>query len=282
MKFDLARMIRQPTRRRIIVFRPIIIPKAHRDGLTRILLAMAAPWEGAAARIRPTYRRELERVLQHDSADDLADLAEDIADEVNRLVLQLTPDLRDWALRTEKIQRGKWGRAVQAALDVTIDGMMGPLEMRETVNQFLVRSTSLMRDLNEQARGRIADAILRGIQQRTPTVKVMREIVAATGMARSRARRIAAHQSVNLASALNRERRRMAGLQTWRWRHSGKKNPRQEHLARDGNLYSDDAAMVGTVGGKTIAATPNDQPGDLPNCGCTESAVMILDGEILG
>ncbi len=283
MRFTLAKMIRRPIRRASITFRPIIIPKAHRDGLTRIMLAMVEPLATATDRISPQYERELARILQHDSADDLAEAVEAMADEISRLVLELTPDLRRWALRTERIQRDKWGRAVQAAIQVTIDSMLGPEDMRETINAFLVRSTSLVRDVNEQARGRIADAVLRGIQQRTPTVRVMREIVEATGMARARARRIAAHQSVNLASALNRERRRQAGLDVWKWNHSDKKYPRAEHVARDGKFYTDNPDRVGTLpSGQVIHAVPEDRPGEKPNCGCTEQAVLVLDGEALG
>lgn len=283
MSFTLARLIRRPIRRAMVTFRPIIIPKAQRDGLTRIMLAMLEPLNTATIRIRPRYERELTRLLQHDSADELADEAEDLADEINRLVLELTPDLRRWALRSEKLQRDKWGRAVRAALDVTIDAMIGPAEVRETIDAFLRRSTSLIRDVNDQTRGRIAESILRGIQQRTPTAKVMREIVEATGMARARARRIASHQSVSLAARLNEERQRQAGIDVIKWQHSDKKNFRPEHRARDGKLYSENPERVGKLdSGQTINPMPEDKVGELPNCGCVAVAVLIIENNLIG
>lgn len=269
MRFDLPRMAaRKGLRRKLVTFATIKSTQAQTEDLQMIYKRMLAPLFGAKLRIESLYARELERKLSHDSPDELGGLADLIADEINRLVLQLTPDLLDWALRVEKVHRGKWARTIQSLLDITAETMLGPEDMRETLEAFLTRNTSLIRDVGEQARGRIADAVLRGIQQRTPTAKVAKEIAEAAGMARKRARRIASHQSVALNSALNEERRRQAGLDTWKWRHSGKLHFRPLHKARDGKLYTDETA-------------PGDKPGELPNCGCVSVAVLVLDGEIL-
>lgn len=278
MKIDLARMaVRRGFRRKSSDLAVIRSTGAQAQDLFAIYRRMLAPLADAAQRILPAYARDLERKLRHDSPDELADLADDLAEEINRLVLELTPDLRDWALRIEKVHRGKWARTVRSVLEVTIETMLGPEDMRETLEAFLVRHTSLIRDVGEQARGRIADAVLRGIQQRTPIETVAREIRGATGFARARARRIASHQSVALNSALNEERRRQAGLSTWRWRHSRKAHPRLEHVARDGLLYSDDNQDWGReVNGELIRKPPEDGPGELPNCGCTGQAVLLL------
>ncbi len=269
MKFNLRKLIRRPIRRKVVKFRRVIVPQTHLGALETIMLRMVAPLAGAAARIQPAYAHELERRLQQDSTADVTSEAENLSNEIDRIILQLTPDLRQWALRTEKIQRDKWGRALRAALDVQLETMLGPEDVRETLDAFLLRSTSLIRDVNEQARGRIMDAILRGIQQRTPTDKVAKDIAEAADMGRARARRIAAHQSLNLNAELNRERRRQAGLNTWIWRHSAKLHPRPVHLARNGHMYTDEDA-------------PADLPGVLPNCGCTEQAVLVIDGEVIG
>lgn len=267
MKFDLARLVKG-RRRKLITFRPIISTLAQAGDLLAIYSRMLKPWGTAVDKLRPLYERELQRVLTHDAADELTGLTDDLAGQINRLILELSPDLKDWVLRTERWHRGKWARAVQAGVDVGLDTLLGPADVQETLDAFLVRNTSLIRDVNEQTRGRIADAILRGIQQRTPTAKVAKEISEAVGMARKRARRIAAHQSVNLNSALNRQRRRQANLDHWKWRHSHKLHPRLEHVARDGKIYTDENA-------------PQDLPGVLPNCGCVEQAVLVVDGEAL-
>jgi hypothetical protein len=64
------------------------------------------------------------------------------------------------------------------------------------------------------------------------------------------------------------------------WRHSAKLHPRAEHLARNGNLYSSDASMVGReVDGKTVRedVPSNDRAGIRPFCGCREQSVLVLD-----
>lgn len=259
---------RRGAKRKLITFTPIRSTKAQADDLLAIFRRILAPL-AHTDRLIAAYERELQRKLSHDSPDELGSLADEMAREIHRLVLELTPDLRRWALRIEKTHRGKWARAIQGVLDITVETMLGPEDVRETLDAFLTRTTSLIRDVTEQARGRIADAVLRGIQQRTPTAKVAKEIAEATGMARKRARRIASHQSVSLNSALNEERRRQAGLDTWKWRHSGKLHPRPEHVARDGKIYTDETA-------------PADRPGQLPNCGCVAQAVLVLDGEVIG
>lgn len=275
MRFSLAAMaLRKRKSRRPVTFAAIIPTKAQKDSLAAIYRTMLEPWSRAAEIITDQYGRELAQLsdstgqLITDSAADLGATADAVAAAINRLVLELTPELRRWALRQEEWHRGKWVRAVLAGVEVNLDLIIGPSDMRETIDAFLVRNTSLIRDINEQARGRIADAILRGFQQRSPIAEVAKEIREAAGMARARARRVAADQTVKLSSALDRERQRQAGLDHWKWRHSGKLHPRPEHVARDGKLYTDQTA-------------PEDEPGELPFCGCVRQGVLVFEGEVL-
>jgi hypothetical protein len=289
MQFSLATMAaRKRKSRRPVTFTPILTSKAQADSLARIFRAMLEPWSRAVDILGPLYSRELARLsdssvkLTADSAEDLGATTDSIAQAVNRLILELTPDLRRWALRTEQWHRGKWVRAVLAGVEVDLDTILGAAEVRETIEAFLVRNTSLVRDINEQARGKIADAVLRGYQRRAPITEVTKEIREATGFARARARRVAADQTVKLASALDRERQRQAGLDVWKWNHSGKAHPRLEHKARDGNLYADDKADRGKLSnGKTVLAPPDDEPGELPFCGCVRQGVLVFEGEVL-
>lgn len=270
MKIDLARMARRAgTRRKIITFSPIETTRAQAKDLATIYNRMLAPWYSARELIDALYAAELARVLQTDSVDDLSNLMDEMDRQVQRLVMTLTPALRDWALRLEKWHEGKWARTVLAGAGVNIATLIGPADALETIDAFLARNVALVRDISSQARGRIADAVFRGLQQRTPAREVGKEIAEATGMARKRANRVAADQNVKLSSALDAQRQREAGLDHWKWRHSGKAHPRLDHLARNGKIYTENTA-------------PQDQPGQLPYCGCVRQAVLILDGEVLG
>jgi SPP1 gp7 family putative phage head morphogenesis protein len=272
MQFSLATMAaRKRKSRRPVTFAPILTSKAQANSLEAIYRAMLEPWARAVDMLRPVYERELARLgdaLTTDSAEDLGATNDAIAQAINRLILELTPELKRWAIRQEAWHRGKWARAVLSGVEVDLDTIIGAYDMRETIDAWLVRNTSLIRDVNEQARSKIADAVLRGFQQRSPIAEVMKEVREATGFARARARRVAADQTVKLSSALDRERQRQAGLDHWKWRHSGKLHPRLKHVERDGKIYTDKTA-------------PEDEPGELPFCGCARQGVLVFEGEVL-
>ncbi len=281
MRFSLAELAaRKRKSRRPVTLRPIITTAAQASDLYAIYRRMLEPWSRAPEIIGEQYGREL--ALITDTAEDLGATADAVAQAINRLILELTPDLRRWALRVEQWHRGKWVRAVLAGVEVDLETLIGPEDVRETIDAFLVRNTSLVRDINEQARGKVADAVLRGYQQRAPIAEVTREIREATGFARARARRVAADQNVKLASALDAERQRQAGLEDWQWNHSGKLHFRPEHKARDGNLYSDNPERWGQkAGARTIMKPPEFGPGVEPFCGCVRQAVLVFEGDVL-
>lgn len=287
MRYDLAGMAsRAGVRRREIAFAPIQSTRAQANDLAAIYNRMLAPWYGARERIEAAYDRELSRVLQTDAIDDLAALFDDLGREVQRLVLELTPSLQEWALRTESVHRGKWARTVLAGAGVDIRYLIGPQDARETIAAFLARNVALVKDVSAQAQGRISDAVFRGLQQRTPAREVGKLIAEATGMARKRAVRVAADQTVSLAGALDEQRQLEAGLGFWKYRHSGKKHPRSWHRARDGKIYERDSRReVQFVGGKKKygddVIAPGDGPTEPPFCACTRQALLVLDGEIL-
>jgi len=59
---------------------------------------------------------------------------------------------------------------------------------------------------------------------------------------------------------------------------SAARQPRPDHEARDGNLYSDQPSDTGReYQGRTVHKAPEDKPGELPFCGCTSRAVLILE-----
>lgn len=283
MKFPLATYARRAgLRRREVTFSPIITTKAQANDLAAIYNRMLAPWYGARDRITEAYARELDRVLQTDSIDDLSNLMDELGREVQRLVLTLTPALQDWAFRVETWHRGKWARTVLAGTGVNIETLIGPQDAQETIQAFMGRNVALVKDISAQAQGRISDAVFRGFQQRTPAREVGREIAEALGMARRRAVRVAADQAIKLSSALDAERQRQAGLTVWKWRHSGKLHPRQNHKARDGNLYADVPGDRGTLAsGAVVREPPEFAPGVEPYCGCVRVGVLVLEGEVL-
>jgi hypothetical protein len=279
-KFDLSAMARRTrsVRRSAVVIRDIVPPATLATDLYRACyLPIVQAWQNATPTIVAEYDRTLGAMTTDSSADVEAQLSF-VQQELNRLVLVLTPRLRSWALRVEAWQRGKWRGAVLSATGVDLQTLIGPEDVRDTLDSVIAWNTNLIRDVGEQARQRISNAVFSGLNQRKPAREVAKEIREATGMARDRSLRVASDQLNKLSGSLADERRREAGIDLWKWRHSGKRHPRADHVARDGKIYADTEAGAGAnVEGQAVSAPPADRPSQLPYCGCRGLAVLVFD-----
>ena len=266
MKLDLPSLVRRPSRR------PITLPniattKAQASDLLAIYLRVVAAWSDGKARVMAEYERTLAQMIT-DTAETTGSAIEQVADEVRRLVLMLSPDLRRWALRVEAVHRGRWIANILSATSVNLDTILTPGDMAETVQSAIEWNVALIRDVAEDTRRRVANAVFAGFQRRAPASEIAKEISEAVGMARSRARRIAADQTVKLGARLNQARQQQAGLDKFKWRHSGKRHPRPHHEERDGKVYP-------WSGEGSIRA--DDLPGVPPYCGCTAMGWISFD-----
>lgn len=269
MPYDLARMARQAGVRRDVTLRPIFPTQSQAQDLARLYVDVVKVWE------RADLLRGYDGATR-DSPSDSAATIEQAEDEISRLVLAFGANVRQWALRIERWHRKKWTDAVYSVTGVDLTTILTAQPVQESIETFLARNVALVKDVSDQARGRIADAVFRGYQQRQPAREVAKEIRKATAMARDRSIRIASHQTANLSAAFDRERKDEAGITLFRWRHSGKKNPRQDHKARDGLVYFLKTGKPYQRSGETIPA--DDRAGVPPYCGCREQAYLpIMD-----
>ena len=270
MDFDLAAMVKRarPTRRRKTVDLRPIQPTATQaaDLYASFYAPVIKAWQEASERIEAEYARSLPAGTTRDSVFDIEAVIDRENSVLTRLILTLVPSLRRWALRMEHWQRGKWRGAVLSATGVDLDTLLSAGDVTETVEAFIARNVALVRSVSDEARSRIADITFRSFQEIRPTREVAKEMSAAAGLSRKRARRIAQDQSSKLAAALDQARQEQAGGSKFKWHHSRKLHPRQEHKARDGNIYAwTDPAIVG------------DKPGMAPYCGCRAGFVLELD-----
>lgn len=281
MAYNLAAMARRarPGRRRsAIVLRDIAPPATLATNLYRAAYKpVIDAWTAALDRIENVYARTISEIAT-DSPADVQGEIDRAADGLNRLLLILTPEVRDWAINVERWHRGKWRGAVLSATGVDLETLLGAADMRVPLETHIQWNTSLIKDVSDQARQRIGNAVFDGLRNRTPAREVAKAIREAVDMGRDRSLRIAADQTNKLTCALADERRREAGITAWEWKHSGKAHPRAQHVARDGKYYSDVKADVGQmINGKTLLAPPDDRPGQLPYCGCRSLSVLQID-----
>lgn len=276
MRFSLAAMVRRirNLRRKAIPLRTINPPATMATDLFRaVYLPVVQAWGAAIEPIMAEYERTLVQMTTDSPAD--VDARIDFVDrELQRLYLELTPRLRDWVYRVERWFRGKWVGATLSATGVNIDTLIGPGDVQETLDAVIGRNVALIKDVGQQAQGRISDAVFRGLTARTPAREVAAEIREAVDMSRRRSLGIASHQLSALSESLADERRRQAGITRWGWVHSRKLRPRPEHVARDGKVY---AETVAEADPPHVLPPPEDRPGQKPGCGCRSRAIVTFD-----
>lgn len=283
---DLPAIVRASGKRSNITVRPIEPTRAQAIDLAAIIAPAWRIWGQSIDLILAGYNpRPISDSLTRDDANQIQTAIDAVAAQFSTiLITEITPALRRWTTRVERWHQSRWAGAVKAATSVDLSAILTAQPVAETVEAFVARNVALAKNISDQAQSRIADAVFRGYQNRTPAREVAKEIREATAMGRDRAVRIAADQNSKLAGALDTERMAEAGLDLWKYRHSGKLHPRSTHKARDGRIYTlrgnrqvnaDGSPMAG---GDVIA--PGDEPAQPPWCGCRKQAYISLMAEL--
>jgi SPP1 gp7 family putative phage head morphogenesis protein len=266
----LAMMRRQGRRRRMVRLRPLTVKPGPVRALERLNVSLMPLWGRRVDEIVAAYSRPGATGFA-DSAEETSRLLDIIMLETQTAAVALVARIRQWGRAAETLHRAQWVAGVQAATGINLETLLSPHDVEETVEAVVRRNASLVTHVSESTRSRIADITFRGVQQRTPARQVAIEIQAAIGMERDRAVRIAADQATKLSAALDRARQEQAGIDHFIWRHSGKKHPRPEHVARNGVLFK---WRAGEGPGRN-PPPQGDFPGELPYCGCTAQPAIL-------
>jgi SPP1 gp7 family putative phage head morphogenesis protein len=263
---DLKALLKARGRKRDLTLRPINTTKAQARALARLYAPVMQVWaEGAKARIIPAYARSLASFTGDSPADIEAEI--EATDEgAVRATFDFRAMFQEWAESLMAWHVNQLASQLTYSTNVDVTTPLGGA--RGTVADALARNTSLIRNVSDEARGRISDIVFRGLQNRTPVRDVAAEINKAVGLGRARSLRIASDQTVKLSASLDELRQRQLGFDSFIWRHSGKVHFRPEHKDRDGQAFSWDSEVA-----------KNDPPGYAPFCGCKAIAHMSMDEE---
>lgn len=278
MAYDLAQMARSAGVRRDTTLRPVEPAIGPEKDLARLYLAVLKAWSPEA------ILRNYTGGLTTDAPSEQSDALAEAENTVTRLITEFARDLREWLVRTEVIHRNRFMASVKAGTGIDLQYLLTGSDVEETLQVALDRNVALIRNISDQARGRIADAVWRGYQNRLPARDVAKDISEATGLARDRARRVAADQNSKISAALDRDRQAQAGIQLIRWRHSGKRHPRQDHLARNGKVYDRATGKQVNPDGTPMPngdkIEPGSWPGEEPFCGCRAQSYLSIFEEL--
>lgn len=281
MPYDLPAMVKRTGRRRDVTLRPIIPTASQAQDLATIYAPAWRIWADNIDRILAGYDPQplpTGDALVMDTADQVQSAINSVANEfLTILTARIGPGLRNWLVRSERVHRSRWSAAVKAGTGVDIDMLLSAQDVAEPLSVWMARNAALVRNVSDVTQGKIADAVFRGYQNRTPIREVAAEIRADVGGSRARAVRIASHQSSSLSGALDLERQAQAGLDKFKWRSSHKQNPRSWHAARDGKVFFLKSRKP-VDGGDPIPS--DDMPSQPPACGCRAQAYIALLDEV--
>lgn len=137
------------------------------------------------------------------------------------------------------------------------------VSVRRRRDEWVKANVDLVRSVGRDLHGQLADVV------RTAQATGMRHEVLARrieerfGVARSRARLIARDQTMKHLAQVQEAQQAAAGVTRYTWRHTGsERNPRPEHVARDGRVFH-------------WSKPPADgHPGHAINCRCTAEPVL--------
>ncbi len=272
MKIDLAAQARAAgVKRDRIEMREITPTQAQESDLARLYVAVVRVWAvGARERVLPAYRSSLAEQRASDSltidrAGEVEVEIEAVEGEAVRSIFTFRGLFQAWADAMQRWHMGKVISQLRYAADVDLSTQIHAGDVQETMEDILARNVALVRNVSDQTRGRIADIVFRGLQNRTPAREVAKEINAALQLGRKRSLRIAMDQTQKLSASLDRDRQLQLGMKKFEWVHSGKIHYRPEHLARNGKVIP----WNSEIGKK-------DPPGFQPFCGCKAKGVLEL------
>lgn len=267
MKVDLAAQTKLAKPRVKRVEYPISnVTRAEEADLARLYLAVVRVWaEGVKNDILPEYRKSLSEMVT-DSPSDLRERIEEVGRRALSVTLAFEGLFSGWATRFSRRHLKKLISSLRYKTNVDLSTQIGPRDVAQTLEDVIQRNVALVRNVSDQTRYRISDIVYRNLSNRTPAREVARELNEALGLGRKRSLRIAQDQATKLAAALDEERQRQLGMDSFEWIHSRKKHPRAEHLARDGKVFRWDSEVART-----------DPPGYKPFCGCKARGILEID-----
>lgn len=273
MAYDLRKLARQTGRRRgRVTIARAEVPLGLEQDLLAILMQPTKLWRARiSSDLLPAYQnamqgRTRDQAIRDDDPDSLESQLAAITDEVSRLALTLTPAMRTWAIRLERWHRESWKGKVKTAVGVDLSTLVSMEGVATDLDAVTHQLAGLVKGMTEAQANTIRNHVWASFTAREPrrelSKRLFQEGLVTT---KTRAQTIARDQTTKLAGILDETRQMEAGLTTYTWRHSRKRNARPHHVARDGQVFQ-------------WKKPPYDgHPGFAINCGCKAEARLDWD-----
>lgn len=208
-------------------------------------------------------------VARDDAIDVLTATLEQQGEEVSRLVLTLSPLLREYTTRVERWHRDRWLSVIRQAIGIDADLLLSPDATASPVRAALERNIGLITNLSDDIKGKVTREVWDGVANATPRREIGKQIAETMKIGRERADFIARDQALKISSSLDQARQTEAGIEEYRWRTVEDGRVRPSHKAHNGKIYKWSAAPADTG-----------HPGHDINCRCKAQAYIDLMAEL--
>lgn len=248
-----------------------------------------------AARMVKEYRRELLSTWRGVAMD--ASLASQARIALNKLRRRFQALFNQEAPGITENILGRIDKHSKATLEQSLKKLSGgvtlkvaalPGSLADALKASTAENVALIRSIPQQFHLEIEGAVMRSIQPGGRGLEeVTEQISKYEGVTKRRVRIIAQDQTRKITTAINAERAKSAGITKFKWLHSsGSADPRQSHVAANGNVYDyDKPPAIGDNGepvlpGQAINCHPGDSRIQIPN-GCVKLYRRRYSGELL-
>jgi len=186
---------------------------------------------------------------------------------LGRQIVQQTPNAtlakaaRLSATEVSTYQRGQMRRAFVASLGVDLFELFAAEpDLRRAVEAFTQQNVALIRSVSTRYLDEVEELVIQSVRAGSRSPKLAERIAERGHVALSNARRIARDQTGKFYGGLNQVRQEALGLGRYRWRTVKDNRVRDEHVHREGEIFSWDDPP---------SETPDDgHPGTPINCRC--------------
>ena len=146
-------------------------------------------------------------------------------------------------------------------------------DLHQTVKASVAQNAMLIKSIPQQYLDKVGGAVMRSITTGQGLEELLPIIEKFSGETERRAENIALDQTRKAYNTINRDRMKKVGIEKFIWRHSaGGKNPREDHLELDGQVFSfDDLPVIDSSTGERGI------PGQAINCKCFMEPVIVFD-----
>lgn len=152
---------------------------------------------------------------------------------------RLNPLLEGAALELATWHRNRFIKSITDSTKVNVEPFLPLRDTQAILSQYVQRNVALIKGLDSEIAKRVEVAVIDSMNSRKAVSALRKKLVGEMGFASGRAKIIASDQVMKYTTALDRFRMEQLGVDKFVWVYTWRsKEPRQHHIARDGEVYS--------------------------------------------